>query len=89
MVGSDYQAQVPEGLTHYDHIPANDSEDKLLWNPHQIYCQQIEEYLKKAEEITKSSIPKGSMLRDDEEALYLLHECGESFIGLALCLHDV
>ncbi|XP_066157986.1 mesoderm induction early response protein 1-like [Euwallacea fornicatus] len=77
MVGSDYQAQVPEGLTNYDQDPANDKEDQLLWSPQEIYPTKVEEYLRKVQELLKPpTIPNGNVLRDDEEALYILKESG-------------
>ncbi|ENN74347.1 hypothetical protein YQE_09317, partial [Dendroctonus ponderosae] len=76
MVGSDYQAQVPESLTSYEQVPSNDVDDQLLWSPQEAFSQKVEEYLQKAHEIFNPPIPKGTMLRDDEEALYLLQECG-------------
>lgn len=77
MVGSDYQAQVPESLTSYEQVPSNDVDDQLLWSPQETFSQEVEEYLQKAHEIFNPPIPKGTMLRDDEEALYLLQDCGK------------
>ncbi|KAL1493007.1 hypothetical protein ABEB36_011153 [Hypothenemus hampei] len=75
MVGNDYQAQVPDGLTNYEQFPANDNEDKLLWNPDEIFSQDVEDFLIKTRELFKPPIPEGNVLRDDEEALYILKEC--------------
>ncbi|XP_068916407.1 mesoderm induction early response protein 1-like isoform X4 [Tenebrio molitor] len=78
MVGSDYQAQIPEGLCHYDDALPYENEDKLLWDPLMINATIAEEFLKKAAEISKPPIPMGSHLRDDEQALYLLQQCGHN-----------
>ncbi|XP_030756171.1 mesoderm induction early response protein 1 isoform X2 [Sitophilus oryzae] len=78
MVGGDYQAQIPEGLHYYDNAPPYENEDKLLWNPRKIFNKNVEEYLRKAHEISKPPIPKGTLLRDDEQALYLLQQCGHN-----------
>jgi len=79
MVGNDYQAQVPDGLISYDQVPANDAEDTLLWSSEPVHSQEVENYLRRAHEILKPTIPKGILLRDDEEALYLLQECSKLF----------
>lgn len=78
MVGSDYQAQIPEGLCHYDDALPYENEDKLLWDPLVINANVTEDFLKKAAEISKPPIPMGSHLRDDEQALYLLQQCGHN-----------
>ncbi|XP_970158.2 mesoderm induction early response protein 1 isoform X2 [Tribolium castaneum] len=78
MVGSDYQAQIPEGLCHYDDALPYENEDKLLWDPLVINSTVTEDFLKKASEISKPPIPMGSHLRDDEQALYLLQQCGHN-----------
>ncbi|KAJ8955334.1 hypothetical protein NQ318_003428 [Aromia moschata] len=78
MVGSDYQAQIPEGLCHYDDALPYENEDKLLWDPSEIYGDTVEDFLKKASAITKPPIPMGTQLRDDEQALYLLQQCGHN-----------
>ncbi|CAH1965022.1 unnamed protein product [Acanthoscelides obtectus] len=78
MVGSDYQAQIPDGLCHYDDALPYENEDKLLWNPSEMYGDIVEEFLKKASAITKPPLPMGTQLRDDEQALYLLQQCGHN-----------
>ncbi|CAG9855090.1 unnamed protein product [Phyllotreta striolata] len=78
MVGSDYQAQIPEGLCHYDDALPYENEDKLLWDPSVMLCSEVEDFLKKASAITKPPIPTGTQLRDDEQALYLLQQCGHN-----------
>uniref|UniRef100_A0A182T9C0 ELM2 domain-containing protein n=1 Tax=Anopheles maculatus TaxID=74869 RepID=A0A182T9C0_9DIPT len=47
MVGSDFQAVIPEGLCRYDDALPYENEDKLLWNPTILNEQEIEEYLVK------------------------------------------
>lgn len=78
MVGSDYQAQIPEGLCHYDDALPYENDDKLLWDPSLMVCDDTEDFLKKASAITKPPIPIGTQLRDDEQALYLLQQCGHN-----------
>ncbi|KAJ8923599.1 hypothetical protein NQ315_010178 [Exocentrus adspersus] len=78
MVGNDYQAQIPEGLCHYDDALPYENEDKLLWDPSEIFGDTVEDFLKKASAITKPPIPMGTQLRDDEQALYLLQQCGHN-----------
>lgn len=77
MVGSDYQAVIPEGLCHYDDALPYENEDKLLWDPKPIEIAFVEDFLQKAN-LNKSPIPMGVQLRDDEQALYLLQQCGHN-----------
>lgn len=89
MVGSDFQAAIPEGLCRYDDALPYENEDKLLWNPTVLGEGLIEEYLKKIAAAASSntgaphtnnvfSIPLGKHLRDDEQGLYLLQQCGHN-----------
>lgn len=111
MVGSDFQAVIPEGLCRYDDALPYENEDKLLWNPTILNEQQIEDYLVKitapgggglgagggaaapagqqgsraaagaANEAQPNSVyalPLGNHLRDDEQSLYLLQQCGHN-----------
>jgi len=78
MVGSDYQAQIPEGLCHYDDALPYENEDKLLWDPKLLKDDDIEAFLKKASNMNKQLLPTGLQLRDDEHALYLLQQCGHN-----------
>ncbi|XP_075216959.1 mesoderm induction early response protein 1-like isoform X1 [Lycorma delicatula] len=81
MVGSNYQAYIPEGLCKYDDALPYENEDKLLWDPSSLTAEQIEKYLVKAQEVLINSaqgvnaIPMGAHTRDDEQALYLLFQC--------------
>lgn len=87
-VGSDYQASIPEGLSRYDGAPAYENEDRLLWDPLPLNDEEIVEYLRKFSEQSEESneedgvsstlLPKGTHVRDDEQALYLLHQCGHN-----------
>ncbi|XP_067135369.1 mesoderm induction early response protein 1 isoform X2 [Centruroides vittatus] len=83
-VGSDYQAMVPEGLCKYDDAPAYENEDRLLWDPSKLTDQEVVEYLRQAQQPFSScaqgvnAIPVGSHIRDDEQALYLLLQCGHN-----------
>ncbi|XP_055599238.1 mesoderm induction early response protein 1 [Uranotaenia lowii] len=89
MVGSDFQAQIPEGLCRYDDALPYENEDKLLWNPEILAEDLIVEYLQKIASGAASnngtpqtnsvfSIPLGKHLRDDEQGLYLLQQCGHN-----------
>lgn len=83
-VGSDYQAVIPEGLSKYDGAPAYENDDKLLWDPLKVIDVEAEEYLCKSQQPLTNctqgvhSIPTGSHVRDDEQALYLLLQCGHN-----------
>lgn len=85
MVGGDYQAMIPEGLCKYDDALPYENEDKLLWDPSKLSDSDIEDYLKKF--FTLASANGGSAtciwqggkhLRDDEQALHLLLQCGNN-----------
>ncbi|OXU27059.1 hypothetical protein TSAR_008600 [Trichomalopsis sarcophagae] len=78
MVGQDYQAAIPEGLCRYDDALPYENEDKMLWDPCHINEEAVEEFLEKAQlpVVKGSSLPSGSHVRDDEQALYLLLQCG-------------
>lgn len=82
MVGSDYQAGIPEGLCSYDDALPYENEDKLLWNPSVLDETVIEDYMKKICAMNSptgiDAVPKGKQLRDDEEALFLLQQCGHN-----------
>lgn len=94
MVGSEYQAQIPEGLCRYDDALPYENEDKLVWDPSQLLECDIETYLQKASipvisnspasPTSQSSIqkplllPNGVHLRDDESSLFLLLQCGHN-----------
>lgn len=102
MVGSEYQAQIPEGLCRYDDALPYENEDKLVWDPSQLQEGDIEVYLQKANipvivgspTSSPSSppssqnsmginqkcplLPCGNHLRDDEQSLYLLLQCGHN-----------
>jgi hypothetical protein len=82
MVGSDYQAQIPEGLCKYDDALPYENEDKLLWDP-KLSDSDIEDYLYKFSQLnsnggTNSISQGGKHLRDDEQALFLLLQCGNN-----------
>ncbi|XP_048506785.1 mesoderm induction early response protein 1-like isoform X3 [Athalia rosae] len=78
MVGSDYQAAIPEGLCRYDDALPYENEDKMLWDPSHIAEEETEEFLERAQlaAVKGNTIPAGSHVRDDEQALYLLLQCG-------------
>ena len=79
------QAQVPGGLNNYDdnNTPPYENEDKLLWDPTRLSEDFCKEYLAKSGELQGATaalgvngIPTGSHIRDDEQALLLLLQCG-------------
>lgn len=78
MVGSDFQAAIPEGLWFYDDALPYENEDKLLWDPTPISEEDTNEFLERAQlpAVKGASLPAGSHIRDDEQALYLLLQCG-------------
>lgn len=82
MVGSDYQAAIPEGLCSYDDVLPYENEDKLLWNPSILDEIVTEDYMRKVSALNTGTgmdtVPKGKQLRDDEEALFLLQQCGHN-----------
>lgn len=90
MVGSEFQAVIPEGLCKYgDELPY-ENEDKLVWDPSKLKEKDVEIYQKKSfsivnepkvgtspEKVTSvAAIPIGNHLRDDEMLLFLLLQCG-------------
>merc|ERR1719264_1679447 len=85
MIGPSYQASVPSGTTNYDDSPPYENEDKQLWDPTRLAEEVSREYLAKAAETLPGStpcgvngIPVGKHVRDDEQALLLLLQCGYS-----------
>jgi len=84
MVGSDYQAWIPEGLSKYDGTLPYENEDKMVWDPSPMSSEEIDDYLFKVQEPqigniqTISSIPMGAHIRDDEHALYVLLQCSHN-----------
>ncbi|XP_050403317.1 mesoderm induction early response protein 1 isoform X1 [Patella vulgata] len=86
-VGGDYQVKVPEGLCKYGDAPAYENEDRLLWDPSKLDGDKdniIETYLKEVQKENLAtatgvnSIPTGVHIKDDEQALYLLLQCGHN-----------
>lgn len=84
MVGGDFQAQIPEGLCSYDDALPYENEDKLLWDPSKLSDSDIEDYLKKFSTLASANggtnyiSQGGKHLRDDEQALHLLLQCGNN-----------
>jgi len=55
-IGTDHQAEVPEGLSEYDDLPPYENDDKLVWGCSPSLTQeQILDYLKKASLLSKRS----------------------------------
>lgn len=84
MVGSDYQAVIPEGLCKYDDALPYENEDKLLWDPSKLSDSDIEDYMNKFAKLASANgginytSQGGKHLRDDEQALFLLLQCGNN-----------
>lgn len=90
MVGSDYQAQIPEEFSKYDDALPYENKDKLVWDGcDKLTEEEILDYLRKVRIISHATtsspdtvsqqllaIPTGKHLRDDEQALFLLQQCG-------------
>lgn len=83
MIGPSYQATVPSGLCNYDDTLPYENEDKQLWDPTRLSEEVTREYLAKSAETSGATgilgvngIPTGSHIRDDEQALFLLLQCG-------------
>ncbi|XP_071440194.1 mesoderm induction early response protein 1-like [Hetaerina americana] len=81
-VGVEYQAPIPDELHEYDDALPYENEDKLLWDPKCMEEAEFEKYLIKAQESFvnnsqgMSYTPSNAPVRDDEQALYLLLQCG-------------
>ena len=91
-IGLDYQAEIPDGLSCYDGVPAYENEDRILWEPANLEDSEIEQYLRQVKETSPdygsppevtgmSGMPEltqalDTMIRDDEQALFLLLQCG-------------
>jgi len=73
MVGTDYQAVIPDTLCKYDGAMPYENEDKLLWDPTDLSDKDIKDYLVAIQASQDCSaegvnrIPKGSHVRDDEQ----------------------
>lgn len=85
MVGSDYQAVIPEGMLKYDDALPYENEDKLLWDPTKLSDSDIEDYMNKFSKLASANggtnfiSQGGKHLRDDEQALHLLLQCGNNW----------
>lgn len=109
MVGSEFQAVIPEELCKYGDVLPYENEDKLVWDPTKLQEQEVIKYEQKSSQISLQqqsgalsiaaststssassattggnggggvmSIPIGNHLRDDEQNLYLLLQCGHN-----------
>ncbi|XP_065070199.1 mesoderm induction early response protein 1-like [Rhopilema esculentum] len=76
-VGPEYQASIPDGYGHYkDGEQIYENEDKLLWKPEVVDNKQLKRFLSSVFSSPEGEI--GNSLRDDEQALYLLMQCGNA-----------
>lgn len=76
LVGLEYQAEVPDGLSNYDDVLPYENEDTLLWDPSLLSEKETENYLRKA--CFSKMKSKNFRVKDDEQALYLLNQCGHN-----------
>ncbi|KAF5905530.1 mesoderm induction early response protein 3-like isoform X2, partial [Clarias magur] len=79
MVGLQYQAEVPVGLSFYSEDKMFEEEDHLLWCPDVLSERRVEDYLRRALSQTVDSSTEsstcGGHIRDNEQALYELVKC--------------
>ncbi|KAA0714252.1 Mesoderm induction early response protein 3 [Triplophysa tibetana] len=79
MVGFQYQAEVPVGLSHYDEDEkVYEEEDKLLWCPDVLSECKVRNYLREALSQTTDGNTDdctSEHIRDNEQALLELHKC--------------
>ncbi|XP_016301630.1 mesoderm induction early response protein 3 isoform X2 [Sinocyclocheilus anshuiensis] len=78
MVGSQYQAEVPVGLSHYNDDEVYEEEDQLLWCPDVLSECKVKDYLSEAlsqstDDSTENSTSEN--IRDNEQALFELLKC--------------
>lgn len=80
MVGSDYQAVIPDGVRKYGDAMPYENEDKLLWDPSGTSEANLSKYLAMVHEIHNSllgddvnAIPHGSHVRDDEQVCSIIY----------------
>ncbi|XP_043239645.1 mesoderm induction early response protein 1-like [Amphibalanus amphitrite] len=84
MIGSVYQAAIPDGLSPYGDTPPYENEDRLLWDPAVLRAADVETYLRQVQDARLqqakgvSAVPNGCHIRDNEQALFLLQQCGHS-----------
>ena len=57
-----------------------ENEDKKLWDPNLLPLDDVKDYLAKSQDTLQGSgvsgLPLGAHVRDDEQALFLLLQCG-------------
>ncbi|KAH8319718.1 hypothetical protein KR074_004399 [Drosophila pseudoananassae] len=58
MVGTDYQAEIPEGLSQYGDILPYENEDQLIWEPSQVSEREVEDYLAKIQDTRSIVAPE-------------------------------
>ncbi|XP_040582732.1 mesoderm induction early response protein 1 [Lepeophtheirus salmonis] len=86
MIGPSFQASVPAGLSKYGDSLPYENDDKQLWDPKLLSPDEVENYLTKSYETVHNnggnsvgSLPLGAHIRDDEQALFLLFQCGYNY----------
>uniref|UniRef100_A0A146L6B9 Mesoderm induction early response protein 3 n=1 Tax=Lygus hesperus TaxID=30085 RepID=A0A146L6B9_LYGHE len=78
-VGPKYQAFVPDlaiKFEPYDNDLPYENEDSMQWSPHVLSSELVESYLMRSKDL-EGAKSKG-VLCDDEEALYVLLQCGHN-----------
>ncbi|XP_068675810.1 mesoderm induction early response protein 1-like isoform X2 [Montipora foliosa] len=74
-IGSDHQADVPETMgPNYEDDPYS-KDDKCLWDPKKVSGKELQRYLNSICHIPGLEGVRRDVLRDDEQALYLLLQC--------------
>ena len=74
-------------MSEYDDSLPYENEDKLLWDPQRLEDPEVELYLSQSQDVMLNgqgqigvqSLPNGAHVRDDEQALHLLLQCGHNF----------
>ncbi|XP_078354825.1 mesoderm induction early response protein 1-like isoform X2 [Oculina patagonica] len=74
-IGPDHQAEVPEMMgPNYQDVPYV-KDDKCLWDPKKVSGKELQRYLNAICQIPGLEGIRRDVLRDDEQALYLLLQC--------------
>jgi len=74
-IGPEHQAVVPETMgPNYEEDPYS-KDDKCLWDPKKVSVTELQHYLNSICQIPGLEGVRRDVLRDDEQALYLLLQC--------------
>lgn len=78
MIGTLYQATIPQGLSQYGDILPYENEDKLIWEPSQVSEREVEEYLLKIRDIKTNQQGADDASMDTNEESSNVKENGKS-----------